>query len=185
MPLQNVSRRSGTWSQCMMVVFLSSIISPLYSANDKIMYVHLWQTVSALAQVLFWCLFPALLCNAGNKHQNNPLMRADTVHHSGLYIIPYTLLLACSITAYFLSKIPHYFFHHCLTISMTPRPKMVSHSLQDVHPGSKMLLMGSQPLQQLIHIPREWCTQHVSTGFGIHPINFSVAMFNGMLKNPQ
>ena len=37
--------------------------------------------------------------------------------------------------------------------------------LQDVHPGSKMLLMGSQPLQQLIHIPREWCTQHMSTGF--------------------
>ena len=28
------------------------------------------------SRVLFWRLFPSLLCNSGNKHQNNPLMSA-------------------------------------------------------------------------------------------------------------
>ena len=48
---------------------------------NKIMYVLSWQTVSALTQVLFWCLFPLLLCNLGNNHQNNPLVSAETVRH--------------------------------------------------------------------------------------------------------
>ena len=42
----------------------------------KLMYVLLWRTVYALAWVLFWCLFPSLLRNSGNKHQNNPLVSA-------------------------------------------------------------------------------------------------------------
>ena len=36
------------------------------------MYVLLWRSVYALTRVLFWCLFPSLLRNSGNKHQNNP-----------------------------------------------------------------------------------------------------------------
>ena len=36
-----------------------------------IMYVLVWQTVYALKRGLFWCLFPELRSNEGNKHQNN------------------------------------------------------------------------------------------------------------------
>ena len=35
------------------------------------MYVLQWRTVSALTRMLFWCLFPGLQSNSGNKHQNN------------------------------------------------------------------------------------------------------------------
>ena len=34
------------------------------------MYTLAWRTVYALTRVLFWCLFPSLLGNSGNKHQN-------------------------------------------------------------------------------------------------------------------
>ena len=37
--------------------------------------------------VLFWYLFPTLLRNSGNKHQNNPLVSGETVRHSSTYII--------------------------------------------------------------------------------------------------
>ena len=53
------------------------------------MYVLLWRTVYALTRVLFWCLFPSLLRNSGNKHQNNPLVSAQTVRHASTYIILY------------------------------------------------------------------------------------------------
>ena len=53
------------------------------------MYVLSWRTISALTQVLFWCLFPSLLRNSGNKHQNNPLVSAETVRNSSTYIILY------------------------------------------------------------------------------------------------
>ena len=33
-------------------------------------------TVYVLYRVLFWSLFPLLLCNLGNKHQNNPFANA-------------------------------------------------------------------------------------------------------------
>ena len=46
-----------------------------------------WRTVSVLTWVLFWSLFPSLLCNAGNKHQNNPLVSAETVRHSSTCIL--------------------------------------------------------------------------------------------------
>ena len=51
------------------------------------MYVLQWRTVSTITQVLFWYLFPELLRNSGNKHQNNPLVSAETVRHSSTYII--------------------------------------------------------------------------------------------------
>ena len=53
------------------------------------MYVLSWQTVSALTGELFWCLFPELRSNEGNKHQNNPLVSPETVCHSRTYIILY------------------------------------------------------------------------------------------------
>ena len=61
------------------------------------MYVLEWRTVSALTRVLFWYLFPSLLHNSGNKHQNNPLVSAETIRHSSTYIILY--ILDCVITA--------------------------------------------------------------------------------------
>ena len=48
---------------------------------------------SALTRVLFWGLFRSLLRNSGNKHQNNPLVSAETVRHSSTYIILYLLLV--------------------------------------------------------------------------------------------
>ena len=69
--------------------YLSSFLDSLCRVRNKIMYVLWWRTVSALTWVLFWCLFPSLLRNAGNKHQNNPLVSAETVRHSSIYIILY------------------------------------------------------------------------------------------------
>ena len=60
--------------------------------RNKIMHVLSLRTVSALTCVLFWCLFPSLLRNSGNKPQNNPLVSAETVRHSSTYIILYVLL---------------------------------------------------------------------------------------------
>ena len=42
----------------------------------------------------FWCLFPSLLRISGNKHQNNPLVSAETVRHSSTYIILYIFITA-------------------------------------------------------------------------------------------
>ena len=39
--------------------------------------------------VLFWYWFPTLLRNSGTKHQNDPLVGAETVRHSSAYIILY------------------------------------------------------------------------------------------------
>ena len=55
------------------------------------MYVLSWRTVSALTRVLFWYLFPSLLRNSENKHQNNPLVSAETVRHLSIYIILYIM----------------------------------------------------------------------------------------------
>ena len=46
----------------------------LSRVRNKIMYILSWRTVSALTRVLFWYLFPSLLRNSGNKHQNNTLV---------------------------------------------------------------------------------------------------------------
>ena len=44
----------------------------------RIMYVLAWRTVYnyALTGGLFWCLFPELRSNEGNKHQNNTRVSA-------------------------------------------------------------------------------------------------------------
>ena len=44
------------------------------------MYVLSWRTVSALTRVLF------LFRNSGNKHQNNPLVSAETIRQSSLRV---------------------------------------------------------------------------------------------------
>ena len=47
----------------------------------RIMYVLEWWTVWTLTSGLFWCIYPELLSNEGNKHQNNVPVSADTVRH--------------------------------------------------------------------------------------------------------
>ena len=44
------------------------------------MYALEWRTISALKRGLFWCLFPELRSNEGNKHQNNARVSPQTVH---------------------------------------------------------------------------------------------------------
>ena len=61
----------------------------LCHVRNKIMYVLSQRTVYALTWVLFWCLFPSLLCNSGNKHQNNPLVSALTICHLSTFVILY------------------------------------------------------------------------------------------------
>ena len=51
------------------------------------MYVLEWRTVSSPTRWLFWCLFPELRSNDGNKHQNNTRVSAETVRHECKYII--------------------------------------------------------------------------------------------------
>ena len=53
------------------------------------MYAFKWRTVSALTRGLFWCLFPSLLRNSGNKHQNNIWVSTETVCHGSTYIISF------------------------------------------------------------------------------------------------
>ena len=53
----------------------------------RIMYVLEWRTVSALTRGLFWCLFPELRSNEGNKYQNNTRVSPETVRHESTYII--------------------------------------------------------------------------------------------------
>ena len=71
---QNVRRASYTRGWCVKILVLASFMDSLCRVRNKIMYVFLWRTVYALTRVLFWCLFPSLLHNSGNKHQNNPLV---------------------------------------------------------------------------------------------------------------
>ena len=67
--------------------FLSSCMGLSCHVRNKIMYVLSWKNVDALTWVLlFWCLFPSLLCNLGNKHQNNILVSASMVCPSTTYI---------------------------------------------------------------------------------------------------
>ena len=40
------------------------------------MYVLTWRTFYVLTRGLFWCLFPELCSNEGNKHQNNTRVSA-------------------------------------------------------------------------------------------------------------
>ena len=69
---QNVKGASETWGLCVKILVLASFMDSLCRVRNKIMYVLLWRTVYGLTQVLFWCLFPSLLCNSGNKHEIKP-----------------------------------------------------------------------------------------------------------------
>ena len=73
---QNVKRPSETRRWCVKILVLASFMDSLCRVRNKIMYVLLWRTVYALTRVLFSCLFPSLLHNSGNKHQNNTLVSA-------------------------------------------------------------------------------------------------------------
>ena len=55
------------------------------------MYVLSWQAVYVLTRVLFLCLFPSLLRNSRNKHNNNPLVSDEIVRHPSTYIFLYIL----------------------------------------------------------------------------------------------
>ena len=71
------------------IVVLSSFMYSLCHVRNRMIYVLSWRTISVLTRVLFCYLFPPLLRNSGNKHQNNPLVSAQTVRHSSTYIIFY------------------------------------------------------------------------------------------------
>ena len=58
-----------------------------FVVRNEMMDLLSWRTAHVLTRVLFWCLFLSLLRNSGNKHQNNPLVSASIVRHSGTYII--------------------------------------------------------------------------------------------------
>ena len=77
------------------IVVLSSFMDSLCHVRNKEMYVLLWQTVSVPTWVLFWHLFPSVLRNSGNKHQNDPLMGTETVCHSSTYVVLYITGLHC------------------------------------------------------------------------------------------
>ena len=51
------------------------------------MYVLEWRIVSVLTRGLFWCLFPELQSNEGNKYHNTPQVSVETVRHESTYII--------------------------------------------------------------------------------------------------
>ena len=88
---ENENQASETRGRSVKLVVFIVIYDSLYCVRNKMMYVLSWRTISALTRVLFWYLFPSLLRNSGNKHQNNPLVSAETIHHSSTYIILYLL----------------------------------------------------------------------------------------------
>ena len=53
----------------------------------RIMHVPAWWILYVLTRELFWCLFPELCSNKGNKHQNNTRVSALTVPRESTYII--------------------------------------------------------------------------------------------------
>ena len=73
---QNVMRASEPRRLCVEILVSASFMDSLCRVRNKIMYVLLWRTVYALTRVLFCCLFPSLLRNSGNKHQNDHLVSA-------------------------------------------------------------------------------------------------------------
>ena len=88
---QNVNWASATLCRCMKTIGFIVIMDSLCRVRNKIMHVLSWRNVYAFIRVLFRCLFPPLLRNLGNKHQNNPLVSTETVRHSSTYIILFTV----------------------------------------------------------------------------------------------
>ena len=64
---QYVNRASETRGLCVKTVILSSFMDSLCCVGSRIMYALTSWAVYALTRlrVLFWCLFPSLLCNLG------------------------------------------------------------------------------------------------------------------------
>ena len=74
---QNENWASESRERCLKSLCLSSFMDSLYRVRNKTMYVLPWRTVPALTRVPFGCLFPPLLRNAGNIHQNITLVSAE------------------------------------------------------------------------------------------------------------
>ena len=66
---QDEDRACKARERCVNIVVFSSFMDSLCRVRNIIMYVLLWQTISALTRVLFLCLFPSLLRNSGNNYQ--------------------------------------------------------------------------------------------------------------------
>ena len=79
------------------------------------MYVLEWRGFSALTRGLFWCLFPELQSNEGNKYQNNTWVRAETVRHESTYII----ILFLTRHNKYIMTIKTTIFTHCIHVSLT------------------------------------------------------------------
>ena len=63
---QNENQVGETWERCVKIVVLSLFMDLICHVRNKVIYVLLWQTVSVLTRVLFWCLFPLLPCKEIN-----------------------------------------------------------------------------------------------------------------------
>ena len=85
---QNENWASETQGRCVKIV-VSIVSYGFVMSCKKWNNVYTRVTVSALTWVLLWCLFPSLLRNTGNKHQNNPFVSAEAVRHWSTYIIIY------------------------------------------------------------------------------------------------
>ena len=70
---QNINRAGKAWGRCVKTLFLLSFMDLLWHVRNKIIYVLSWQTGYLHIPMLFWGLFPELLCNSGNKHIQNIL----------------------------------------------------------------------------------------------------------------
>ena len=93
---QNEDRASETQGRYIKIVVFVIIMDTICHVRNEIMYALSPRPVSALTRVLFLCLFPSLLHNSGNKHENNPLVSAETVRYSSTYIILYVdMSMAC------------------------------------------------------------------------------------------
>ena len=97
MPLSQLSGQSGYIIVTSSAIDCDVISKRVRHGDDRPFYHLLWihyirqeikwciyfhDNLFMLTEGLFWCLFPSLLCNSGNKEQNNPLVSAKIVCHS-------------------------------------------------------------------------------------------------------
>ena len=124
-----VIKHLSFWSICCL------IMSCLYELE--------WRTVSALTRGLFWCLFPELWSNEGNKYQNNTWVSTETVRHESTYIILFLTRHNESVNDYKNDEL--YTSSPCLTRSVF------------------VLLMTSQSIADDVTMTRQlWC-DHVNS----------------------
>ena len=93
--MSSAERKLSKWdtrTMCTDRRFYRHFMDSLCRLRNKLMYILSWRTVSALTQVLCWCLFPSLLCNSGNKHQNNTHERWNSL---SLEYIHYSIFSGC------------------------------------------------------------------------------------------